>query len=303
LRAAGLWVRRFCLWFGLSVQFSLYLEAPDFTERIPEGRLMQGSRTYAGRLALVTGASAGLGRAFAERYAAQGADVVLVARRKEKLEDIAHGLEAACGIKAYIIAQDLSAQEADRAIMDQMGAFGRHVDVLVNNAGFSIPAKFSETDWERQQAFVGTLVSAVASLSHAALPHMLEQRWGRIINVSSMLAYAPGGVGHTLYPAAKAFVLRFSQSLSHELGGTGVHCTATCPGSTATDFKRASGIGDGGEVKPSLFVESAERVVQGAIRANERGKAVHVSGWHNKVAVSAMQLLPDEWFAPFIRRM
>ena len=262
---------------------------------------MQSSRAYAGRLALITGASAGLGQAFAERYAAQGADVVLVARRKEKLEDIAHGLEAACGIKAYVIAQDLSVQDAHTEIMSQMSAFGRDVDVLVNNAGFSIPAKFSETDWARQQAFVGTLVSAVASLSHAVLPGMLARDWGRIVNVSSMLAYAPGGVGHTLYPAAKAFVLRFSQSLSHELKGTGVHCTATCPGTTATDFKRASGIGDGSEVKPGLFVESAEKVARGAMRASERGKSVHVSGWHNKVAVSAMQFFPDEWFAPFAR--
>lgn len=262
---------------------------------------MTNPQTYAGRLALITGASAGLGRAFAERYAAQGADVVLVARRKEKLEEIAHSLEASSGIKAFVIVQDLSTQDAHTAIMNQMSVLGRDVDVLVNNAGFSIPAEFSETDWARQQAFIGTLVNAVASLSHAALPGMLARDWGRIVNVSSMLAYAPGGVGHTLYPAAKAFVLRFSQSLAHELRGTGVHCTATCPGTTATDFKRASGIGDGSDVKPGLFVESAEKVVHGTMRASERGKSVHVSGWHNKVAVSAMQLLPDEWFAPFAR--
>ena len=94
-------------------------------------------------------------------------------------------------------------------------------------------------------------------------------------------------------------MLRFSQSLAHEVKGTGVHCTATCPGSTATEFKQASGID--GEAKPGLFVETAEKVVRGAMRASERGKSVHVSGWHNKVAVSAMQFLPDEWFAPFAR--
>lgn len=262
---------------------------------------MAGSDVFNGRLALVTGASAGLGRAFAERYAAAGADVMLVARRKEKLEDVAHGLEAACGVKAFVVAQDLSVADAQANVFAEVAAAGRRVDILVNNAGFSIPDQFAETDWKRQQAFIGTLVNAVASFSHAALPDMLEQRWGRIINVSSMLAYAPGGVGHTLYPAAKAFVLRFSQSLHHELRGTGVHCMATCPGSTATDFKAASGIGDGEAVRPSLFVQSAEAVVKGAVAASERGRAVHVSGWHNKVAVSAMQFLPDEWFAPFAR--
>jgi len=262
---------------------------------------MQGSDQYKGKLALITGASAGLGRAFAEHYAAQGADVMLVARRKEKLEDIAHGIEAGCKVKALVAAQDLSVADAHMQVFAAVKAAGRDIDILVNNAGFSIPQTYRETNWSRQQAFIGTLVTSVASLSHSALPHMTEQGWGRIINVSSMLAYAPGGVGHTLYPAAKAFVLRFSQSLHHELRGTDVHCTATCPGSTATDFKRASGIGDGGEVKPSLFVESADKVVRGAMRANEKNKAVHVSGWHNKVAVSAMQFLPDEWFAPFAR--
>ena len=262
---------------------------------------MSTSDVYAGRTALITGASAGLGRAFAERYAAQGADVILVARRKERLEEIAQALEAAYRIKAHIIAQDLSVPDAHERVFKQVETLGQPVDILVNNAGFSIPAEYSKTDWARQQAFVGTLVTSVASLTHTALPHMLEQKWGRVINVSSMLAYAPGGVGHTLYPAAKAFVLRFSQSLHHELRKSGVHCTATCPGSTATDFKQASGIGDGGEVRPSMFVESAEKVVRGAMRANERNKAVHVSGWHNKVAVSAMQFLPDEWFAPFAR--
>ena len=262
---------------------------------------MSTSDVYAGRTALITGASAGLGRAFAERYAAQGADVILVARRKERLEEIAQALEAAYRIKAHIIAQDLSVPDAHARVMQGVAAFAGQVDILVNNAGFSIPAEYSKTDWARQQAFVGTLVTSVASLTHAMLPDMLERKWGRIINVSSMLAYAPGGVGHTLYPAAKAFVLRFSQSLAHEVKGSGVHCTATCPGSTATEFKQASGIGDGGDVKPGLFVETAEKVVRGAMRASERGKSVHVSGWHNKVAVSAMQFLPDEWFAPFAR--
>lgn len=258
-------------------------------------------KMYSGRLALITGASAGLGRCFADHYAVGGADVVLVARRLEKLEAAAREIEAKAGVRAHIIAQDLSVPDAHTLVFEQVSGFGKSVDILVNNAGFSIPRAFAETDWGRQDAFIGTLVQSVASFTHKALPHMLAQDWGRIINVSSMLAYAPGGVGHTLYPAAKAFVLRFSQSLHHEMRGTNVHCTATCPGSTATDFKRASGIGDGSEVRPSMFVESVNKVVRGATRASERNKAVHVSGWHNKVAVSAMQFLPDEWFAPFAR--
>ena len=263
---------------------------------------MAGMENYAGRLALVTGASAGLGQSFARQYAAAGADVILVARRLEKLEVLAGEIEAEHGVKAFAISQDLSLPDAYAQVLAGVAASAqRGVDILVNNAGFSIPQTFAQTDWRRQEMFLGTLVHAVAGMSHSVLPGMVERGWGRIINVSSMLAYAPGGVGHTLYPAAKAFVLRFSQSLHHELAGTGVHCTATCPGSTATEFKKASGIGDGGEVKPSLFVQSADKVVRTAIRANAANRPVHVPGLHNKIAVSAMQFLPDEWFAPFAR--
>ena len=256
---------------------------------------------YAGRLALITGASAGMGRVYAARYAEGGADVVLVARRKDRLDELAQHIEATYGVRAFVIPQDLGLVDAHVKIMSAVQALGRSVDILVNNAGFSISQTYAETEWARQESFIGTLVTAVAGMSHAVLPGMLEQGWGRIINVSSMLAYAPGGVGHTLYPAAKAFVLRFSQSLHHELRDSGVQCTATCPGATATDFKAANGLGTGEPVKPSLFVQSTQAVVDSAIRANERNKAVHVSGWHNKIAVSAMQFLPDEWFAPLTR--
>ena len=258
--------------------------------------------TFHGRLALVTGASSGLGRAFAERYAALGADVMLVARRKDRLEDIAHGLEAACDVRAFAVAQDLSVTDCHVPILNALTGLNRTADILVNNAGFSIPDRFADTGWARQQAFVGTLVTAVAALTHACLPEMRAHNWGRIINVSSMLAYAPGGAGHTLYPAAKAFVLRFSQSLHHELHGSGVHCTATCPGTTATDFKLANGTARTGSATPGFLVQTPEEVVRGALAANARNKAVHVPGWHNKLAVSVMQLVPDEWMAPSARR-
>lgn len=255
---------------------------------------------YSGRTALVTGASAGLGREFATRYAALGADVVLVARRKERLEDVAHGIEAGCGVKAFVLPQDLSLPDAHTQLMSVLAGLDRSVDILVNNAGFSIAQTYAASDWSRQHAFLMTLTYAVASLSHAVLPAMVEQKWGRILNVASMVAYAPGGVGHTLYPAAKAFVLRLSQSLHQELHGTGVHCTATSPGSTDTEFRAANGIDTG--KSGGMFVQSAEEVVIGAMKASEKNRSVHVPGWHNKLAVGLMQILPDQWTMPLIRR-
>jgi len=256
---------------------------------------------YDGRLALITGASAGLGAAYARAYAELGADVVLVARREERLRDLAAEIERDHKVKAHVIAQDLSAIDAHERIVEQLSRFDGKPDILVNNAGFSIPSEFVDTDWKRQQDFVMTLVMAVTSLAHAFAPHMKEQGFGRILNISSIVAFSPGGVGHTLYPAAKAYVLRFSQSLNEELRDHGVNVTAICPGSTITEFKVASGMATEAQSSPSMFVETAEKVVEDSLKASARRKAVFVSGLHNKTGVSLLRVLPDWITVPLIR--
>ena len=176
------------------------------------------------------------------------------------------------------------------------------VDILINNAGFTIADKFTETDWPRQQNMSVAMMVTIAGLTHAFLPPMLERKWGRIINVASNLAWAPGGIGHTQYPASKAYVLRFSQSLFQETHGSGVHVTVTCPGSTQTDFQKANDIEATSKNMPSFLVQSVEQAVDSAIKANEKGKSVHVPGWHNKLLVSLLQLAPDQLVMPFVRR-
>lgn len=265
-------------------------------------RLMTlSSELYAGKTALITGASSGMGRVFAERYASLGCDVVLVARRKEKLEDIAEGIKTAFGSQAHVIASDLSNLSAPVNIATEVENRELKVDILVNNAGFTIPETFHETSWERQQSMALAMMVAVAGLAHQFLPNMLTNKWGRIINVASNLAWAPGGIGHTQYPATKAYVLRFSQSLFQETKKSGVIVTASCPGSTRTGFQAANGIEGASEKMPAFMIQTAEKVVTNSIKANEAGRSVYVSGWPNKIMVGALQLFPDELIMPLVR--
>jgi uncharacterized protein len=251
------------------------------------------------RLALVTGASSGLGESFARAYAARGFDVALVARRLDRLELLADDLRRTHNITALAIAADLSDPGAPATIF---AAIGRDVDVLVNNAGFSVPRDYALTEWSEQQAFIAVLVTSVAALTHAVLPGMVARRYGRIIQVSSLAALSPGGAGHTLYPAAKSFVLKLTQSLSEEVRGTGVNITAVCPGFVKTGFHAANGTADLIEQAPRLFWQTPEVVVADTIAANEAGRVVVVPGLHNKLVALAFRLIPDGLGRALIRR-
>jgi uncharacterized protein len=252
------------------------------------------------RLAVITGASAGIGETFAKAYAARGCDVCLVARRLERLQTLAQSLEAGHGIKAFCVQADLSDPEAYKAIVDALTAQGRSADILVNNAGYSLAHEFLATTETAQRDFVQVLVTSVVSLTHALLPAMVARGYGRIINVASMVAFSPGAAGHTLYPAAKSFVVKMSQSLAAEVGHRGVNITAICPGSTESEFARANGT-DAIMAKSGLYTQSAQEVVDTAIKANEAGREVVVPGLPNQIAVCLMKLLPSGLVAAIIR--
>lgn len=254
------------------------------------------------RCALITGASAGLGDAFARAYAARGCDLVLVARRLDRLDRLALELREKHHIAVLTIAADLSLEESPAAITGTIRQAGLAVDILINNAGFSVPADFVRSSWDEQSRFIATLMTAPAALSHALLPGMIERGFGRIINVASLAAFAPGAAGHTLYPAAKSFVLRFSQSLEAELSDKGIKVTASCPGFTRTEFHIANGTADKLDQAPRLFWQSAEAVVESTIEANEAGRVVHIPGWHNKLAAAMLRYLPDQITVPLLRR-
>jgi short-subunit dehydrogenase len=244
-------------------------------------------------LALVTGASAGLGAAFARAYAARGLDLVLVARRADRLEALARELTDAHGIEAMALPADLSRFEAHLPLMAQIAARGRTVDVLVNNAGFGIPQSFAGVAWDRQRDFLMTLVVNPCGLAHAVIPGMAAHGRGAIINVASLAAFAPGVAGNSLYPGAKNLMVKFSQALDAEYRAKGIKVTAVCPGFTKTEFASAAGVQGIIDAEPRFLSQTAEEVVETAIRANDRGRVVVVPGWHNKLAAVLMKTLPE----------
>jgi len=188
------------------------------------------------RLALVTGASAGIGAAFARIFASHGYDVALTARRADRLETLAEEIRMRSGVETLTIAADLAKPEAPQAILDQLAAEGRAVDALVNNAGYGLPGAYANTDWQDQRDFLQVMVTAPCELAHKVLPAMVERRFGRIVNVASVAGLLPGSPGATLYGPVKSYLIRVSQSLHIELRSKGVHVTALCPGFTYSEF-------------------------------------------------------------------
>ena len=257
---------------------------------------MAPSRTF-----LITGASSGIGAEFARAYAAQGHDLVLVARRINRLDDLAAELMDRHGVKVTCLAADLSKREQTERLLSQLHARGIAPDGLVNNAGYSLPQTFAATTAHAQLDFVEVCVTAPTLLAHALLPHMVHQGFGRIINVASMVAFSPGAAGHTLYPAAKAYMLKFSRSLNAEVAEKGIHVTALCPGSTDSEFSSANGMDAVLKKSPGRFTMAVGPVVAQAIRGNENGREVVITGFANQVAVAAMTLLPDFLITPLIR--
>jgi len=253
------------------------------------------------KLVVITGASAGLGAAFARAYAGRGFDLALAARRVDRLEALAAELRAAHDIEAFAIGVDLAVFGAEASVLGAVAARGREVDVLVNNAGFSIPQSFAAVAWERQRDFLMTLVVSACGLAHGVIPSMVERGGGAIVNVASLAGFSPGMAGHTLYPAAKSLTIKFSESLHEEYGGNGIRVTALCPGFTHTEFALANGTQAVMDASPRFLFQTAEAVVEAGIRANERGRVVVVPGWHNKLAAALLHYLPEPLVKAAIR--
>ena len=244
-------------------------------------------------LALITGASSGIGAAFAKAYAARGYDLALVARRADRLEALAGELTAQFGVEAFAVVSDLSLVDACETVLTVVAQRGRVVDVLVNNAGFSIAQSFIGAPWSRQREFLITLLVSPCGLAHGVIPGMVARGRGAIINVASLAGFAPGVAGHTLYPGAKSLAITFSQALAAELKGTGVKVTAICPGFTQTEFAQANGTSVIMDEAPRRLFQTAEQVVAAALTANDRGQVVVVPGLQNKIAALMLRYLPQ----------
>ena len=248
------------------------------------------------RLALVTGASAGIGASFARILASHGYDLALTARRAERLEALAEEISLRFGVEALTVAADLAEPEAPGQILDYLTAHGRTVDALVNNAGYGLAGAYADTRWEDQKAFIQVMMTAPAELAHRVLPGMIHRDFGRIVNVASLAGLVPGSAGHTLYGGVKAFLVRFSQSLHMETQGTGVHVSALCPGFTYSEFHDVNGTRAqiSTSTPPWLWL-GADEVAAAGYEAVEANRAICVPGAPNKAIAAVSKLLPDDW--------
>lgn len=248
------------------------------------------------RLALVTGASAGIGAAFARIYASHGYDVALTARRGDRLERLAEEIGLRFGVETLTIVADLAEPTAPAAILDHLAAHGRAVDALVNNAGYGVPGGYSDSSWETHAAFLQVLLTAPTELVHRVLPGMADRRFGRIVNVASLAGLIPGSPGATLYGAAKSYLVKFSQSLHLENLTHGVHVSALCPGFTYSEFHDVNHTRDQiSRSAPDWMWLGADEVAAAGYEAAEANRPICVPGAPNKAIAALTKLIPDDW--------
>ena len=245
--------------------------------------------------AVITGATAGIGRVFADLLAREGHDLVLVARNEERLHQTAAEISAATGVQCEVIAADLS----QRADLDRVAArvAADDVDVLINNAGFGLNQRFASGDLEREQLMLDVLVTAVLRLSHAAVGPMKQRGRGSIVIVSSVASFIAGGT----YSEAKAWATVFAESLAIELAGSGVKVTALCPGFTHTEFHQRAGINK--RAIPNFMWLEATDMVAAGWRDHQRGKVVSAPGWQYKFLLMLIKVIPRAAVITFNNRI
>ena len=245
-----------------------------------------------GRTALVTGASSGIGKAFAELLAEKGYALVLTARRRDRLDELAAALRQRHGIETHTIVADLAEPEAASRIVTELQQRRLAIDVLVNNAGYGVPGSYANVAWSDHARFMQVMVTAVLDLTYRLLPAMLERGWGRVINIASVAGMVSAPAGHTLYGASKAFLIRFSEALSAEGAPKGVHVTAVCPGFTYSEFHDVLGTRDRMNKMPGILWLDARSVAREGYAAVMRGDAVVVNGWIYRFLVWLNGALP-----------
>lgn len=231
-----------------------------------------------GKTALVTGASSGIGKAFAALLAQKGYAVVLTARRADRLEALAAELTQKYGVATHAIAADLAQRDASQQIVETLASRNLKVDVLVNNAGYGQPGSYVDVPWADHERFMQVMVTAVLDLTYRLLPGMIERGWGRIINIASVAGMVPSPAGHTLYGASKAFLIRASEALASENMPKGVNVTAVCPGFTWSEFHDVTGTRDRMNEMPKFVWLKADDVAREGYAAVMKGQPVVVNG-------------------------
>lgn len=258
----------------------------------------EGPPVYRDRWALVTGASAGLGTEFARSLARRGMNLVLTARRRERLGELAAELSRSCGVATHVVVADL-AQAGAPAALWAAATTGREIDLLVNNAGFGAQGPLADLALDRQLQMVQLNCAALLELTHLAVGHMKPRRTGGIINVSSLAAFQPVPQLAT-YAASKSFVLSLSEALHREVRDHGLRVLALCPGRTPTEFQDIAGTGP---VDGAFGVRQPGYVVEEGLAALERGSALVVPGPENHLASLLVRVLPRSTVTRVLKRL
>jgi short-subunit dehydrogenase len=237
-----------------------------------------------GKTALVTGASSGIGAELARIHAEHGGNLIVTARRRDRLESLKTELEAAHGVTVHVLPKDLAQSEAPQQIHDEVRSRGLPIDYLMNNAGFGYRGRFHEQPWARNEAMIKVNILALAALTRMFLPEMIERGSGRILNVASMAGFLPGPL-HAVYYASKAFVISFSEAIANELTGTGVTVTVLCPGPVDTEFTEHAQMRG---VKLPTRTASAREIAEIGYQTMLEGRTVVVPGFLNKLLIHGL---------------
>jgi hypothetical protein len=240
------------------------------------------------KTALITGASNGIGYELAKIHAENGDNLVLVARSKDKLDELKRSLEEKHGVKVYTIEKDLSIPGAASDVFDELKWQSIKVDYLVNNAGFGDIGFFAESDWNKQEKMINLNVIALTHLTWLFLPGMMERRHGKIMNVASTASFLPGPT-MSVYFATKAFALSFSEAVNNEVCDKGVTFTALCPGSTESGF-HVTALGESKVVKERKL-PSSRKVAEYGYKAMMKGKAVAIPGLKNSIMAASVRFI------------
>lgn len=248
------------------------------------------------RLALVTGASSGLGADFARQLARRGCNLVLVARRQAALEKLAEEIRQETGRTVTVASCDLSSPQQRQELAQKFP----EVDILVNNAGLGVYGAFTEAPWEQLSQMLEVDIQALTHLTHLWAPRMKARGWGRVLQVASTASFQPCP-SYAAYAASKAYVLNFSLALNHELKGSGVACTTLCPGVTATEFFQVSGQKVNFFQRKSMM--TSDQVVRIGLEALQSGKPYAIAGRLNTLMALSARFLPTTWVTAIAARL
>ena len=252
--------------------------------------------------ALVTGASSGIGADMARELAARGHDLALVARREDRMQELADELAERHAVRAETFGCDVAEPEQRARLIGEVAERGLTVEILINNAGFGSGGAFHALDGDGETGMVRTNVEAVVALTSAWLPAMVERRRGAVLNLASLIAFQPIPFQAT-YGASKAFVLSFTQAVHEEVRGTGVTISALCPGPVRTEFGESGGFGGADDRIPSFMWLDSETVARAGIEGLEKGQRVIVPGVVNRLGAFSGHYMPRALLLPLVRRL